>query len=317
MAETVKNIAVLEKALHIMEFLLAYPKGVQLNEISIGVGLNKSTVYRILHTLRLHNYVIQDEKDSSYSLGNRFLLYSPFIQSLSINNVALPFMQEFSDRYDFSTSLATLDKDTSLTLSSVNPTRPSSIRISAEVGFRCPLYCCASGKVILSTFSPQALDEYLDSHHLTPLTEHTITNVLALRKDLALTAQRGYSIEYRENENEIISIGVPIYNSNGELLAAMTFITLASLFDMETLPEISGALIKQASKVSSALCCRYYKSAASLCIFIVFFPIKKVPIRFRSPSSSSLLIFSRRSERMGTQSGIGSKLNIPRQNPIL
>lgn len=254
MAETVKNIAVLEKALHIMEFLLAYPKGVQLNEISIGVGLNKSTVYRILHTLRLHNYVIQDEKDSSYSLGNRFLLYSPFIQSLSINNVALPFMQEFSDRYDFSTSLATLDKDTSLTLSSVNPTRPSSIRISAEVGFRCPLCCCASGKVILSTFSPQALDEYLDSHHLTPLTEHTITNVLALRKDLALTAQRGYSIEYRENENEIISIGVPIYNSNGELLAAMTFITLASLFDMETLPEISGALIKQASKVSSALC---------------------------------------------------------------
>lgn len=114
MAETVKNIAVLEKALHIMEFLLAYPKGVQLNEISIGVGLNKSTVYRILHTLRLHNYVIQDEKDSSYSLGNRFLLYSPFIQSLSINNVALPFMQEFSDRYDFSTSLATLDKDTRL-----------------------------------------------------------------------------------------------------------------------------------------------------------------------------------------------------------
>lgn len=106
----------------------------------------------------------------------------------------------------------------------------------------------------VSTFSPQALDEYLDSHHLTPLTEHTITNVLALRKDLALTAQRGYSIEYRENENEIISIGVPIYNSNGELLAAMTFITLASLFDMETLPEISGALIKQASKVSSALC---------------------------------------------------------------
>ena len=93
MAETVKNIAVLEKALHIMEFLLAYPKGVQLNEISIGVGLNKSTVYRILHTLRLHNYVIQDEKDSSYSLGNRFLLYSPFIQSLSINNVALQFMQ--------------------------------------------------------------------------------------------------------------------------------------------------------------------------------------------------------------------------------
>ena len=115
-------------------------------------------------------------------------------------------------------------------------------------------YCCASGKVILSTFSPQALDEYLDSHHLTPLTEHTITNVLALRKDLALTAQRGYSIEYRENENEIISIGVPIYNSNGELLAVMTLITLASLFDMETLPEISGALIKQASKVSSALC---------------------------------------------------------------
>lgn len=43
MAETVKNIAVLEKALHIMEFLLAIQKGYSLMKFLSAVGLNKST----------------------------------------------------------------------------------------------------------------------------------------------------------------------------------------------------------------------------------------------------------------------------------
>ena len=52
MAEPVKSIAVLEKSLRVLEFLISYPDGAPLNEIAKGVELNKSTVYRILHTLR-------------------------------------------------------------------------------------------------------------------------------------------------------------------------------------------------------------------------------------------------------------------------
>ena len=253
MAEPVKSIAVLEKSLRVLEFLISYPDGAPLNEIAKGVQLNKSTVYRILYTLRQNHYIIQDEKTSEYRLGNRFLAYSSFFQTLSIKSISIPFMQEFSDTYGYSTSLTILDEDVSLALAVINPTQPSVIRISAEEGFRCPLYCCASGKVLLSAFSQAELEEYFRTHTLTPLTEHTITNTLALRKDLERTVERGYSIENMENENEIVSVSAPIYGASGSLVAALTIMVLAPLINEKKISEIGNALVKQALKISKEL----------------------------------------------------------------
>lgn len=231
MAESVKSIAVLEKSLRVLEFLISYPDGASLNEIAKGVQLNKSTVYRILYTLRQNHYIIQDEKTSEYRLGNRFLAYSSFFQTLSIKSISIPFMQEFSDTYGYSTSLAILDEDVSLALAVINPTQSSPIRVSADEGFRCPLYCCASGKIFLSAFSQAELEEYFRTHTLTSFTEHTITNTLALRKDLEKVKKCDYSIENMENENEIVSVSAPVYDANSHLVAALTIMALATLIN--------------------------------------------------------------------------------------
>lgn len=253
MAESVKSIAVLEKSLRVLEFLISYPDGASLNEIAKGVQLNKSTVYRILYTLRQNHYIIQDEKTSEYRLGNRFLAYSSFFQTLSIKSISIPFMQEFSDTYGYSTSLAILDEDVSLALAVINPTQSSAIRVSADEGFRCPLYCCASGKIFLSAFSQAELEEYFRTHTLTAFTEHTITNTLALRKDLEKVKKCDYSIENMENENEIVSVSAPVYDANSHLVAALTIMALATLINEKKISEIGNALVKQALEISKEL----------------------------------------------------------------
>lgn len=253
MAESVKSIAVLEKSLRVLEFLISYPDGASLNEIAKGIQLNKSTVYRILYTLRQNHYIIQDEKTSEYRLGNRFLAYSSFFQTLSIKSISIPFMQEFSDTYGYSTSLAILDEDVSLALAVINPTQSSPIRVSADEGFRCPLYCCASGKIFLSAFSQAELEEYFRTHTLTSFTEHTITNTLALRKDLEKVKKCDYSIENMENENEIVSVSAPVYDANSHLVAALTIMALAPLINEKKISEIGNALVKQALEISKEL----------------------------------------------------------------
>lgn len=253
MAESVKSIAVLEKSLRVLEFLISYPDGASLNEIAKGIQLNKSTVYRILYTLRQNHYIIQDEKTSEYRLGNRFLAYSSFFQTLSIKSISIPFMQEFSDTYGYSTSLAILDEDVSLALAVINPTQSSPIRVSADEGFRCPLYCCASGKIFLSAFSQAELEEYFRTHTLTSFTEHTITNTLALRKDLEKVKKCDYSIENMENENEIVSVSAPVYDANSHLVAALTIMALATLINEKKISEIGNALVKQALEISKEL----------------------------------------------------------------
>ncbi len=253
MAEPVKSIAVLEKSLRVLEFLISYPNGAPLNEITKGVQLNKSTVYRILYTLRQNHYIIQDGKTSEYRLGNRFLAYSSFFQTLSIKSISIPFMQEFSDTYGYSTSLTILDEDVSLALAVINPTQSSPIRVSADEGFRCPLYCCASGKIFLSAFSQEELEEYFRTHTLTSFTEHTITNTLALRKGLEKVKKCGYSIENMENENEIVSVSAPVYDANSHLVAALTIMALATLINEKKISEIGNALVKQALEISKEL----------------------------------------------------------------
>ena len=67
MSEESKTVAVLEKSIQVLEYLALHPGGIPLNEIASGVSLNKSTVYRILHTLRLKGYVSQDSINNNYS----------------------------------------------------------------------------------------------------------------------------------------------------------------------------------------------------------------------------------------------------------
>ena len=81
----------------------------------------------------------------------------------------------------------------------------------------------------------------------------TITNTLALRKDLEKVIKRVYSIENMENKNEIVSVSALVYGAGGHLAAALTIMALAALINEEKISEIGNALAKQALKISKEL----------------------------------------------------------------
>jgi len=45
-------VAVLEKALCVIEHLVKYPHGIALKDLALETGFNKSTLFRILYTLQ-------------------------------------------------------------------------------------------------------------------------------------------------------------------------------------------------------------------------------------------------------------------------
>lgn len=250
MSEESKTVAVLEKPIQVLEYLALHPGGIPLNEIASGVSLNKSTVYRILHTLRLKGYVSQDSINNNYSLGGRLLIYLPFLSQIDISSVALPYMRDFSDQYGVSTSLALYDSEQSLTVDCYTPNTLSSIRVAPEIGYRAELYCCASGKAFLSCFSEKELSAYLSSHKFIPQTAHTLVNPQALKDDISLARNRGYSVEYRENEDQILSIAAPIRSAQTSLFAAITMMTLVQLIHEQDIPKLGEELKIISHKIS-------------------------------------------------------------------
>lgn len=253
MSEQIKNIAVIEKAITILEYLVAYPNGVSLSNISSDVNINKSTVHRILQTLKQYNYVAQEQTTGYYRIGPRLFIFSSFLSRFDFASFMLPYMQEFSNITGLSTNLTLLENHHSITVETYIPATNSSIKIAAKKGYKAPLYCCASGKVFLSGFSDKELDNYLSITELKPVTSHTITNVEELKNNIIEVQNTGYSIERMENEENIISLSVPIINAHGKIQAALATMTLAQTVSEEKIQELGDHLKRIAELASKSL----------------------------------------------------------------
>lgn len=253
MTKTINGIAVLEKSINILEYLINYPDGVQLAEISRNLKLSKSTVHRILSTFRQFNYVIQDSQTGFYSLGGRILKFEPYITGFDLVNILRPFMQQFTDTTGLSTNLALMENYRSVTVETCIPAKTSTIRIEAEKGYRSNLYSTASGKVFLSGFSEEELNDYLEKNPLIRVASHTITKADILKADLIETVKRGYSVENLENEEHIISLGAPVYDAHDNICAVIATMMLALNVTDEEIHDLGIRLKNIAAQASLAL----------------------------------------------------------------
>jgi IclR family acetate operon transcriptional repressor len=72
----------------------------------------------------------------------------------------------------------------------------------------------ASGKMLLATLEPAAVDVYLATHPLRRMTDNTITDEQQLREHLRKTRRRGYAIDNEEYREGVICLAVPIEHVN-------------------------------------------------------------------------------------------------------
>ena len=70
--------------------------------------------------------------------------------------------------------------------------------------------------------TPEDLQNYLRSHTLKPYTSRTVGSVDALRQQLELIRQRGWSIDDQEHEDNIMCIASPVRDYTGSVVAAMS-----------------------------------------------------------------------------------------------
>ena len=146
-----------------------------------------------------------------------------------------------------------LEDFSSVVVETYAPRSTSSIHIEAEKGYVSKLYCCATGKVFLAHMKNKDLQRYLAENELTPMTRHTITEVDRLLSDLEDIREKGYSVEMMENENHIISLGAPIFNSRQEILAALGIMLLSHTLSERDIPKIGESLREATQKISRTL----------------------------------------------------------------
>lgn len=230
------RVEAIDRALTLLTALAeAGPTGSPLTDLADLTGMNKSTAYRALSTMRAHGFVTQASSSGAYLLGSAAMsLGARFVTPQSLAQSLHPAVVALSRRANELVHLGVLVGDHVLYIDKVEPER--AIRVWSEVGRRTPAASSAMGRALLAArgVPDDQLAAYLDG---------TTVPLERLVEAVRLTRQRGYSSEFEENEPGVACLGVAILQAD-QPVAAMSMTMQAERLTEDRRTELAG-LIRQ------------------------------------------------------------------------
>lgn len=246
--ETYK-IKVLEKLLRILELFDEKGKQLTASEIYQILGLNKSTVFRILNILEESSYLERDPITLRYRLGFKIYFLGSLVEGYSeIRKLAHPFLENLNKTCNETVQLVILDRGEAFYLDKLEGERP--IRVVSKVGQRLPPHCVGVGKVLLASLPKEALDKIIRKKHLKQFTENTITDPNKLEIELARVREHGYAIDNEEIESGLKCLAVPLNDSEGKVIAAISIAAPKERFGNEVIDRLIPVLKNTSSEIS-------------------------------------------------------------------
>jgi DNA-binding IclR family transcriptional regulator len=112
-----------------------------------------------------------------------------------------------------------------------------------------PCHCTAAGKALLAW--RESWRDAVLARALPSLTERTITGPEYLRRELARTRSRGYSIEDREFHPSARGIAAPVFSEGGEAIAAVAVVMPVADLGPELYAVVAQAVMQTARHLSA------------------------------------------------------------------
>jgi IclR family KDG regulon transcriptional repressor len=243
----------IEKALEVLLAFTPYNEELGTGEISRMLGLHKATASRILRTLADKGFLQQDPDTRKFSLGPAASdIGRAYNSGLDSNLVQLskPNIDELRGALGETVVLEVLSG--SGTVMAYVAEGPQRVRIAGTVGDRLPVHAAAGAKAILAFSPPDTVEKFI-SGELPRFTPKTITNPAAYRRELARVRRSGYSTDEEEIDTGINAVGVPVFNQEGNPVAAVVVAGPAQRIRAKAGSETVLKAMKTAAAISQRL----------------------------------------------------------------
>jgi len=234
-----------ERALLIVEYL--DENGEQgINEISRGLLLEKSTVHRLVSTLKNLGYLIQNPATKKYANSFKFFeIGNGVVKRLGLRKQAQPFMRDLSEKTKEAVNLAIMDREHVVYIDKIES--PSTFKIDLAIGKKMPSYCTGLGKVLLASMEESCVRDLFKDRKLERFTENTITDIDDLIKNLRRIKSQGYCIDDEEYIAGLLCVAAPVLGHAGEPVAAISVALPKFRYDEKEIEPIVEA-VKAASE---------------------------------------------------------------------
>jgi DNA-binding IclR family transcriptional regulator len=246
----VKSLA---KALRILDTVGRFQHGTSIATLSKELKMGKSTVHRLLATLRDFDLIWFDSATSNYALGSRILRWSDLLvqQNLLVRH-GLPILRDLVSAGRETANLAILDGTEVLYVAQFESMER--LRLSEAVGTRQPAHSTALGKAILATMTEEELDQFYGKvDGLKGLTLNTITDRRRLKEHLRKVRNEGVAYDFEENVAGVVCLGAVVRNFTSKPIGAMSVSLPIQRLRGDSLITLKEHLLEAVNRLSTEL----------------------------------------------------------------
>ncbi|MEO8337833.1 MAG: IclR family transcriptional regulator [bacterium] len=228
-----------------------------LSELSIELGLHKTTLFRMLGALERTGFVERDAGQHGYRLGPTLLrLGAQAKRSTGLHEAARPILTELAGTTGETATLEVLVGDEVLILDEVHG--HFLIGSRSEVGTRWPAHATSTGKVLMAAaqFDPgnesRSATQALPAR-LTRITPNSITSRAAFERELMKVWNAGYAVAREELEPGVLAIGAPVRNADGRAVAAISVAGPVARLEAARISALATIVRQMAIRISARL----------------------------------------------------------------
>ncbi|NWG13675.1 MAG: IclR family transcriptional regulator [Acidobacteria bacterium] len=245
-------IELVGKVVRVAETLRFEPSGLSLQDLANRTGYVKSSVHRILQSLKRHGYIEQDAAGGKYRLGIQFLvLATGLVSRMELVKMGQPYLEELVERFNENAYLAELHRGKGIFVDVHEA--PSELRLTsprlAEVHF----HATAAGKAIAAFLPDEVRAAMLHDGNQRALTVHTKTDPDEIERDWSEVRRAGYAINDEETVLGAAFLAAPLFDSRMRVCGSISVGVPKARFSPTLAKDIAVYLVDACRRFSEKL----------------------------------------------------------------
>lgn len=240
------------KSFEVLEYVAKKPDGASFPELVQAMGINKTTLFRILQTLLKSGYLRSSPENTLYFISRNILSLAYLaLDEANLPGESIDIMRAIRNELGETVMLGALADGECLLVA--QEASAHQFNFLGRLGMRAPLHASAPGKAILAHLPKDEFDCAMGKFPLQKFTKSTMTDKKSLLAELDSIRRKGYSADVAEVVDGVNCVAAPIFDIRGCAVAAIWITGPASRIRQNDFPRLGAYMKSKADIISERL----------------------------------------------------------------
>ncbi len=192
-----------------------------ISQLSEMLEMDKTTVHRIINTIKEAGFVNQNPTTKKYSNSMKFYMYGRnVLHKNELGEIARPYIRQIAQITGETVNLGIRVENSVVYIDRAQS--ETGIQVATTTGKSIPMHCTGMGKAIMAYLESEEIDKIISETDLVAYTHNSAVNREQLLEKLAEVKEKGIAIDHEEFDIGLIAFGAPIFNADGKPFAAIS-----------------------------------------------------------------------------------------------